>query len=148
MDHKPNTFALRYNSDKASPYQLRYLTFSSQFASDFQHLLEKESLAADALSRISDIDILAAVNFSVIAVAQKDDAVLHILQSAFKYKLKEFPIFDSASSIYWDMFKNGPKAYISTAFRKVVFLSVRDLAYLDIRTTKRLESLASISRRP
>lgn len=45
-----------------------------------QHAAGKDNLAADALFRISEINILAAVDFSANAVAQKDVVVVQELQ--------------------------------------------------------------------
>lgn len=75
MDHKPLTFPVRRKPDKANLRQLRHLTFINQFISDIQGVLGKDNLDADALFRISEVNVPGAVDFSAIIAAQKSDAV-------------------------------------------------------------------------
>lgn len=51
-----------------------------------------------------------------IAVAKKDYTVLQRMQSDPKYKFQEFPIFDSPSSIYCEIFEKVLRPYIPVAF--------------------------------
>ncbi|CAD7085746.1 unnamed protein product [Hermetia illucens] len=137
-DHKPLTFALKQKPDKASPRQLRHLSFISQFTSDIQHVSGKDNIVADALSRVSEVNIPASLDFSAIAKAQVDDAALQSLKSNPKYKFRELPIFGSSLSLCCEDSEKGPRPYIPATFRKEVFHAVHDLAHPGIRTTNRL----------
>ncbi|CAD7083758.1 unnamed protein product [Hermetia illucens] len=137
-DHKPLTFALKQKPDEASPRQLRHLSFISQFTSDIQHVSGKDNIVADALSRVSEVNIPASLDFSAIAKAQVDDAALQSLKSNPKYKFRELPIFGSNLSLCCEDSEKGPRPYIPATFRKEVFHAVHDLAHPGIRTTNRL----------
>lgn len=57
----------------------------------------KDNLVDDNFSRISEINIPAAVDFSAITVGEREDEVLQSLNSDSKYKFKEFHISGSPS---------------------------------------------------
>ncbi|UYV72974.1 hypothetical protein LAZ67_10001349 [Cordylochernes scorpioides] len=54
-DHKPLTYALQQNLDKASPRQCRHLDFIGQFTTDIRHIADCENVPADFLSRVEPI---------------------------------------------------------------------------------------------
>ncbi|GFX07217.1 transposon Ty3-I Gag-Pol polyprotein [Trichonephila clavipes] len=54
-DHKPLTFAFKQKNEKASPRQQRQLQYISEFSCNIQHVLGKDNVVADALSRIDSI---------------------------------------------------------------------------------------------
>ncbi|GFU32587.1 retrovirus-related Pol polyprotein from transposon opus [Trichonephila clavipes] len=54
-DHKPLTFAFKQKHGKVSPRQQRQLQYISEFICIIQHVLGKDNVVADALSRIESI---------------------------------------------------------------------------------------------
>ncbi|GFT15684.1 retrovirus-related Pol polyprotein from transposon opus [Trichonephila clavipes] len=72
-DHKPLTFAFKQKNEKASPRQQRQLQYISEFSCNIQHVLGKDNVVADALSRI---DSISEVNFEEIAEEQTTDEEL------------------------------------------------------------------------
>ncbi|GFS99737.1 transposon Ty3-I Gag-Pol polyprotein [Trichonephila clavipes] len=75
-DHKPLTFAFKQKNEKASPRQQRQLQYISEFSCNIQHLLGKDNVVADALSRI---DSISEINFDAIAEEQTIDEELQQL---------------------------------------------------------------------
>ncbi|GFX42545.1 retrovirus-related Pol polyprotein from transposon opus [Trichonephila clavipes] len=72
-DHKPLTFAFKQKNEKASPRQQRQLQYISEFSCNIQHVLGKDNVVADALSRI---DSISEINFEEIAEEQTIDEEL------------------------------------------------------------------------
>ncbi|GFU97786.1 retrovirus-related Pol polyprotein from transposon opus [Trichonephila clavipes] len=75
-DHKPQTFAFKQKNEKASPRQQRQLQYISEFSCNIQHVLGKDNVVADALSRI---DSISEINFEEIAEEQTTDEELQQL---------------------------------------------------------------------
>ncbi|GFS61710.1 retrovirus-related Pol polyprotein from transposon opus [Trichonephila clavipes] len=69
-DHKPLTFAFKQKNEKASPRQQRQLQYISEFSCNIQHVLGKDNVVADALSRI---DSISEINFEEIAEEETTD---------------------------------------------------------------------------
>lgn len=92
-------------------------------------MFRKNNLIGDVLSQIPEINISAALNFSAIAAAQKDDAVVQSLKSESKYTFKKFPIFGSLSSICCELSEKEPRQCIPATFRMVAFRSVHDFGH-------------------
>ena len=72
-DHKPLTYALHQNPEKASPRQLRHLDFIAQFTADIRHISGKDNVVADALSRIDALTIESTIDYALMADEQTDD---------------------------------------------------------------------------
>lgn len=81
-DHKPLTYACDQRPTKASPRQQRHLDFVSQFTTDIQHVAGLDNRAADALSRINDIELPIILSTEDIAREQQTDEELHNLLQA------------------------------------------------------------------
>ncbi|GFY19414.1 uncharacterized protein TNCV_4128011 [Trichonephila clavipes] len=89
-DHKPLTFAFKQKNEKASPRQQRQLQYISEFSCNIQHVLGKDNVVADALSRIHSI---SEINFEEIAEEQTTDEELQILlhNNSLKFKPSTLP---------------------------------------------------------
>ena len=74
-DHKPLTFAFNQNTEKASPRELRQLSFISEFSTDIKYVPRGKNVVADALSRleISTISFPKNIDYAGIAANQMDD---------------------------------------------------------------------------
>ena len=55
-DHKPLVYAFVQRSDKASPRQIRQLSFIAQFTTLIEHLPGTSNVVADPLSRVESLD--------------------------------------------------------------------------------------------
>ncbi|GFW53838.1 retrovirus-related Pol polyprotein from transposon opus [Trichonephila clavipes] len=89
-DHKPLTFAFKQKNEKASPRQQRQLQYISEFSCKIQHVLGKDNVVADALSRI---DSISEINFEEIAEEQTTDEELQQLlhNNSLKFKPSTLP---------------------------------------------------------
>ncbi|GFS98765.1 retrovirus-related Pol polyprotein from transposon opus [Trichonephila clavipes] len=89
-DHKPLTFAFKQKNEKASPRQQRQLQYISEFSCNIQHVLGKDNVVADALSRI---DSISEINFEEIAEEQTTDEELQKLlhNNSLKFKPSTLP---------------------------------------------------------
>ncbi|GFY06854.1 retrovirus-related Pol polyprotein from transposon opus [Trichonephila clavipes] len=78
-DHKPLTFSFKQKKEKASPRQQRQLQYISEFSCKIQHILGKDNIVADTLSRIESI---SEINFDAIAKEQtRDEELQQLLHS-------------------------------------------------------------------
>lgn len=75
-DHKPLQFAFQQKLEKASPRQIRYLDFLSQFTTDIRYLPGKDNIVADALSRVEAIHVEHLIDYSKLAENQRNDEEL------------------------------------------------------------------------
>lgn len=117
-DHKLLTFALKQKPNKASPRQLRHMSFISQFTFDIQHVFGNGNAVANAFSHVAEVKIRTTIDFPAIVKTQTHDAVLQCLRTNSKYSFREFLIFGT-NAIYFDRFPyaNLVQAGIRTANR-------------------------------
>lgn len=102
-----------------------------------QRVSRKDNVVPDALSRISQVTALAAVDYTAIVESQKDDPELQSLRTKSKCNYMEFSIGGSNSYLFCDSSDKGPRPFIPNDFRKEVFHAVHVLAHSVIRTTNR-----------
>ncbi|GFX54092.1 retrovirus-related Pol polyprotein from transposon opus [Trichonephila clavipes] len=107
-DHKPLTFAFKQKNEKASPRQQRQLQYISEFSCNIQHVLGKDNVVADALSRIHSI---SKINFEEIAEEQTTDEELQILlhNNSLKFKPSTLP---SGKKLWCDISTQKIRPYI------------------------------------
>ncbi|GFW10559.1 uncharacterized protein TNCV_893541 [Trichonephila clavipes] len=88
-DHKPLTFAFKQKNEKASPRQQRQL-YISEFSCNIQHVLGKDNVVADALSRIHSI---SKSTLRKLQKKQTTDEELQILlhNNSLKFKPSTLP---------------------------------------------------------
>lgn len=142
-DHKPLTYALRTNSDKYSPREIRHLDFVSQFTTDIRHVSGKDNVVADALSRVEINSVTSPpfttpLDYEQIAISQKDDPELSKLQKSSSLVFQEIPLPASDGTILCDVSTGNSRPYVPERFRHAVFNALHNLSHPGIRATQRL----------
>ncbi|KMQ86215.1 gag-pol polyprotein [Lasius niger] len=136
-DHKPLTYALAQKPDKASPRQLRQLSFISQFVNHMEHIAGQDNVAADTLSRIEAIDMPVIVSTQEIAQEQRNDAELQILlQGHSALTLKKLRLDDSKTTIYCDV-TSQIRIYIPVSLRRRVIETFHNTSHPGIKATRK-----------
>ncbi|GFW39744.1 hypothetical protein TNCV_4522341 [Trichonephila clavipes] len=133
-DHKPLTFAFKQKNEKASPRQQRQLQYISEFSCNIQHVLGKDNVVADALSRI---DSISEINFEAIAEEQTIDEELQQLlhNNSLKFKPSTLP---SGKKLWCDISTQKIRPYIPQKFRFQIFQLIHGLAHPGIKSTVKL----------
>lgn len=141
-DHRPLIHAFNSKNNQASPRQIRYLDFISQFTTDIRHISVTDNVCPDFLSRINRI--AASINFEQIAEAQKTDVELQQLlqsndNSSLKFKYCAIP--GTTKPIYCDVSTNQIRPFIPIQFRNEVLSKVHGISHPGIKgTTKMMNS--------
>ncbi|GFW84194.1 retrovirus-related Pol polyprotein from transposon opus [Trichonephila clavipes] len=132
-DHKPLTFAFKQKNEKASPRQ-QQLQYISEFSCNIQHVLGKDNVVADALSRI---DSISEINFEEIAEEQTTDEELQQLlhNNSLKFKPSTLP---SGTKLWCDISTQKIRHYIPQKFRFQIFQLIHGLAHPGIKSTVKL----------
>ncbi|GFU53945.1 retrovirus-related Pol polyprotein from transposon opus [Trichonephila clavipes] len=133
-DHKPLTFAFKQKNEKASPRQQRQLQYISEFSCNIQHVMGKDNVVADALSRIESI---SEINFDAIAEEQTiDEELQQLLQdNSRKFKPSTLP---SGKELWCDISTQKIRPYIPQKFRFQMFQLIHGLAHPGIKTAVKL----------
>ncbi|GFV75979.1 hypothetical protein TNCV_1455761 [Trichonephila clavipes] len=131
-DHKPLTFAFKQKNEKASPRRQRQ--YISEFSCNIQHVLGKDNVVADALSRI---DSISEINFEEIAEEQTTDEELQQLlyNNSLKFKPSTLP---SGKKLWCDISTQKIRPYIPQKFRFQIFQLIHGLAHPGIKSTVKL----------
>lgn len=141
-DHKPLTFAFQQKLDKASPRQIRYLDFISQFTTDIRHISGEHNVTADCLSRIDQISSTSSpINYETMADEQNTDPELEQLVSGkLKSSLtfKQFIIPGSKQALYCDVSTDKARPYIPKSQRTLVIKRLHDISHPGARGTAKL----------
>ncbi|GFT77329.1 transposon Tf2-9 polyprotein [Trichonephila clavipes] len=134
FDHKPLTFAFKQKNEKASPRQQRQLQHISEFSCNIQHVLGKDNVVADALSRI---DSISEINFEEIAEEQTTDEELQQLlhNNSLKFKPSTLP---SGKKLWCDISTQKIRPYIPHKFRFQILQLIHGLAHPGIKSTVKL----------
>ena len=140
-DHKPLSFALRTNSARHSPREMRQLDFLSQFSCEIRHVKGAENVVADTLSRVH----LAAVSrsspdFADIAAAQQDDQELRELREKTDsdWQLQDLPIPSSRATITCEMSTGTPRPVLPNVFRRPLFEALHGLSHPGVKASVKL----------
>lgn len=122
-DHKPLVYAFNQRSHKASPRQLRQLSFISQFTTRFIHISGHDNVVADSLSRIESLRLPCEIELFELANHQKDDPQLpQLLKStSTSLKLKKLIFGSDHSQIFCDISGESFRPYIPVSLRRKVF---------------------------
>lgn len=131
-DHKPLTFAFLQKNEKASPRQLRQLQYISEFSTNIQHILGKDNVVADALSRI---EAVSTIDYDSIAEKQLHDEELQQLMlnnSSLKFKPSTLP---SGKVLWCDISTSNIRPYIPRQFRLQMFQQIHGFSHPGIKTT-------------
>ncbi|GFU24533.1 transposon Tf2-8 polyprotein [Trichonephila clavipes] len=130
-DHKTLTFALKQKNEKASPRQLQYI---SEFSCNIQHVLGKDNVDADALSRIESI---SEINFDAIAEEQTREEELQQLLNSNALKFKPSTLLSGKKHLC-DISTPKTRPYIPQKFRFQMFQLIYGLAHPGIKSTVKL----------
>lgn len=140
-DHKPLIFAYQQNLDKATPRQIRYLDFVSQFTTDIRHISGESNVTADFLSRIENINSSPTLNYESMAAEQNTDPELEqLINGKLKssLNLKQLIIPGSKVSIFCDVSTNKARPFIPKAFRQEVIKKIHNISHPGARGTTKL----------
>ncbi|GFT97081.1 hypothetical protein TNCV_177071 [Trichonephila clavipes] len=131
-DRKPLTFAFKQKNEKASPR--RQLQYISEFNCNIQHVLGKDNVVADALSRNESI---SEINFDAITEEQTFDEELQQLlhNNSLKFKPSTLP---SGKKLWYDISTQKIRPYIPQKFRFQIFQLIHGLAHPGIKSTVKL----------
>lgn len=137
-DHKPLTYALKQNLEKASPRQRRHLDLIAQYTSDIRHISGKDNVVADALSRIDSFSVPSVIDFVLLAEKQEDNEELFQLMTKSNFKFEKIPIVGSDKFILCDVSTGVPRPFVPDEFRRQIFNSCHELSHPGIRSTCKL----------
>ncbi|GBN83606.1 Transposon Tf2-6 polyprotein [Araneus ventricosus] len=136
-DHKPITYAFSQKIEKLSPRQINHLNFIAQFTVDIKHISGKDSVVADALSRIESIST-SPMAYEDIARSQQDDEELDLLlKQPTSLSLQKLQVPNTDVMLYCDISTQVIRPYIPKTHRYQVFRNLHDLAHPGVRATVR-----------
>ena len=138
-DHKPLTYAFSQRPEKASPRQVRQLSYIAEFTTKIEHVCGKDNVVAVCLSRIDSLSLTTSLNLKTLDRLQKEDEQLQNLlkENNTSLDLKLVP-FDSTHSIVCDTSGNVVRPYIPQALQRKVFDIFHLPAHPNGKATDRL----------
>ena len=140
-DHKPLTFAFDQKPEKASPRQLRQLDFISQFSTDIVYIAGENNVTADALSRISEIEMPVLFTTEDLSDAQKyDEELQDLLKSNSSLNMRKLPMTNSDTYLYCDISTDEIRPYIPKNLRQKIFDLTHGFSHPNGRVTQKLIS--------
>lgn len=139
-DHRPITFAFSQNLEKFSPRQTRQLDFIGQFSSDIRHISGKDNIVADALSRVTSINVPSPIDNELLHAEQTTDRTLQSLlkSTTTGLQLKTIQMSPDASLIVCDTSRGRIRPYVPASLQKKVFLQLHNLAHPGVTATAKL----------
>lgn len=138
-DHKPLVFAFNQSLDKASPRQIRYLDYVSQFTTDIQHVAGKDNVTADFLSRINSIEL--PIDFDRIADEQQKDTELQdLLNGKIQHSLtlKRLIIPGASKLLYCDVSSHNIRPFVPKVCRQQILTKIHGLSHPGTAATAKL----------
>ena len=129
-DHKPITKAFDQQLDKATPRQIRYLEYISQFTTDIQHISGKDNVVADCLSRVEAI-VDAPFDYAKLASEQTEEDLPKDTTLVFK----KVSWADTNTTIFCDISTGFVRPYVVPSLRKSAFDSVHNLSHPGNKAT-------------
>ena len=138
-DHRPLTFAMAKSSEPWSHRQARHLEYISQYSTDIRYVAGADNTVADALSRAAIEEIRIGVDFSRMAVLQKQDPETTAYRTAITdLKWEEIDIDDGQSKLLCDTSTGVPRPLVPAGMRRKVFELVHGLSHPGTRATVRI----------
>lgn len=140
-DHKPLTYMLQTNLEKASKRQIHHITYIAQFNAVIMYVKGDDNIVADALSRINEITMPAICTPEKIAEAQADDKELQELIDSNNTSLKLQSIvcdLEQGIRIHCDISTGVVRPFIPKSLRKIVFNTIHGLSHPSGRNTCRM----------
>lgn len=117
-DHKPIIFAFKQRPEKATPRQINYLSYISQFTTDIRHIKGEENTTADILSRVEAIN--TNLYEQLADDQQSDEELQQILVGNTPHTLKLMPFVlpGCKKQIYCDTMYNRIRPFITKRLQK------------------------------
>lgn len=121
-DQKPLTYAFSQRPEKASPRQVRQLSFIAEFTTKIKHISGAQNTVADSLSRIGAVTLTSTINLENIEKLQNEDEQMQhlMLSNDSSLQLKRVP-FNANISIVCDISGDIIRPYIPPALRREIF---------------------------
>jgi cleavage and polyadenylation specificity factor subunit 1 len=131
-DHKPLAFMFKQRSDKASPRQIRHISFIGQFTTDIRYISGQENMVVDACSLIVSISMQPTCTMEDLAAAQQGDEELSQLKqsSSLVFQTVALP---NGLDLICDASQKELRPYIPHRYRQAVFNSIHNLAHPGIK---------------
>lgn len=139
-DHKPLSYAFQQRSDKASPRQVRQLTYIAQFTSVIEFLPGVDNTVADTLSRIEAFALPMEFDVVKLSELQGNDAELkHLLEAPNAHlKIKKFVWGHPQTELYCDITGESVRPYIPVPLRRKIFEFFHNPAHPSPKITDRI----------
>ena len=138
-DHNSLTFAFDHKPEKASSRQLRQLDFISQFLTDIVFIAGENNVTADALSRISEIEMTVLFTTEDLSDAQKyDEELQDLLKSNSSLKMRKLMMTNSDTYLYCDVSTDEIRSNIPKNLRRKIFDLTHGLSHSSGRVTQKL----------
>lgn len=115
-NHKPLIYAFKQCSDKASPRQLRQLSFIAQFTTELEYIAGSNNVIADSLSRIEALRLPVEFELVDLAAWQKEDEELKHLLASNSSILKQSSSANYQGNLFAPIFRNLLENKFSTYF--------------------------------
>lgn len=136
-DHKPLVHSLKALAGKYSPREARHLDFISQFTADIRHVSGTNNPVADALSRVTVLELPNSVSLSELAAAQVNDPEIVRLRDSSSLRIQSHPL-SSGETILCDVSQTNPRPLVPQPFRRAVFDSLHNLSHPGVRASVKL----------
>ena len=138
-DHKPLVYAFKQSSDKASPCQIRQLSFIAQFTTVIEDIPGQDNVVADPLSRIESLRLPLEINLKELAQAQNtDDEVVELQRSSNPpLKLIKLQWGPAHTTVFCEMSGEAIRPYIPASLRETVFWMYHKPAHPSAKITDR-----------
>lgn len=132
------TYAFHQKLSKASERQLRQLDYISQFTTDIIYVKGEDNVVADALSRISTIDMPTILDLETIQQHQQEDEELRqLLEENRSSLILNKLTFDNGAQIYCDTSTGIVRPYLPQSLRKTAFNVIHGLSHPEKKITSR-----------
>lgn len=139
-DQKPLVYAFMQRSDKASPRQIRQLSYIAQFTTKIEYIAGSENAVADSLSRVDSLRLPVEFDLCELAQQQEVDEQLETIKNAPEYsmKLKKIQWGINHTSIYCEISGESIRPYIPVKLREKVFRLFHEPAHPSAKISDRL----------
>ena len=123
---------LNKNHKKASPCQLTYLQYISEFSTDIQHIEGRENIVADTSSRIEEISL---IDYDKVADEQNmDEEFQNLKTSAISLNFKQYTL-PSGKSLWCETSTNNIRACIPESYSMKIFHELLNVSHHGIKSS-------------
>ena len=138
-DHKPLVQAISKSTEPWTARQQRHLAYISEFPTDIRHVLGKNNVVADCLSRPTLNNVSFGVDYSDMARAQSSDKEVQAsLSTSTGLKIVPVPLTGQNLEILCDLSTGRPRPLVPPQYRRQIFDAIHNLAHPGVRSTRRL----------